>query len=215
MANITQKVHNFIQKNPALMRFMINGLINVKALAMEIEKSENIKGSLHGIMSAIRRYPLEEKAQHFGDVEKILANSKISTKSRLVYITLKRDFSFLAKALPQLLAHINPSIGEVLRISEGRESFKFLIDQAKTEEILSLLKKEYIMDVRESLAEINIHLAPGYEGIFGIRSAILNELSSHNVSVIETIGCLPEFMLIVNEKDIGKAHDVLLSLFYK
>ena len=149
------------------------------------------------------------------EVEKILKLSKICTKSRLVFITLERDFSFLAKTLPKILNIINPSVGEVLRIVEGRERFKILVDHSKKDEILSLVNKSYVTDIVENLAEINIHFTGDYVNVRGIRSTILNEISINNIDVDETISCLPEFMIILKEKDIGKAHDTLLSFFYK
>ncbi|MBI2576971.1 hypothetical protein HYV84_07170 [Candidatus Woesearchaeota archaeon] len=215
MTIISQTVAGFLEKNPIIVRLINSGIINIKALAELIIKQHSLKASTHAVMSALRRYHFEEKVQEFGDIEKVLAKSKISTKSRLVYITLRRDFNSLARSLPRIFNHINPSVGEVLRISEGRMSFKILIEQSKKDEILSLVEKSNILDVVENLGEINIVLGNGYQDVRGIRAAILNELSIHNVDIEETIGCLPEFMILLREKDIGKAHDALLSFFYR
>ena len=215
MTNIAPKVHNYLERHPVITRYMQKGIINTKALATLIDEEEKLQGAYHGIISAIRRFDFEPLKQGMNEIEEVLKRSKISTKSRLVYITLSRDFDFLADTLPLIFKKINPSIGEVLRISEGRESFKIIIDQAKKDEILKLIQPAHVLDTTENVGEINIRLGEGFETVQGIRATILNELALHHIDIEETIGCLPEFMIILKEKDIGKAHDALLSFFYK
>ena len=215
MTNTAQEVNSFLLKNPSIIKNMHNNLINIRALAQLIKTKENLDASIHAIHSAIRRFDIDVTKLKLTEVDKILKLSKISTKSRLVFITLERDFSFLAKTLPKILNIINPSVGEVLIIVEGRERFKILVDHSKKDEILSLVNKSYVKDIVENLAEINIHFTGDYVNVRGIRSTILNEISINNIDVDETISCLPEFMIILKEKDIGKAHDILLSFFYK
>ena len=215
MTKIVQEVNRFLLKDPSILRCMYHGIINVRALAVSIKEKEKLDASLHAIISAIRRFDIDERKVQFGNIESVLKKSKISTKSRLVFVTLSRDFSSLARTLPLIFKSINPSIGELLRIVEGRETIKILIDQAKKEDILAIIKRSDIHDITENLAEINIHFGNGYEKIRGIRAAILNELGINKVDVEETVSCLPEFMIVLKEKQIGKAHDALLSLFYK
>lgn len=215
MTKIVQEVNRFLLKNPSILRCMYLEVINIRALANLIKEKEKLDASLHAIISAIRRFDIDEKKVQFGNIESVLKTSKISTKSRLVFITLSRDFSSLARTLPLVFKHINPSIGELLRIVEGRETIKILIDQSKKEEILSMISPSDVREIIENLAEINIHLGSGYEDVTGLRAAVLNELGINKVDVDETISCLPEFMIILKEKDIGKAHDALLNFFYK
>ena len=215
MTTITTKVHNFLQRHPVITRYLDKGIINSKALAELIDDEEKLDGAYHGIISAIRRFDIPEQRQGMKEIEKVLKQSKISTKSRLVYITLSRDFAFLSEAFPKILAAIKPDLGEVLRISEGRKSFKILVDQANKDKVLKSIKKEYVLDVAEDLAEINIQFGEGFDKVRGIRATILNEISINNIDIEETVGCLPEFMIMLKEKDIGKAHDALLTFFYK
>lgn len=215
MTNITQIVNGFLLKNPSIIRDINRGIINTSALANLIIQTEKLRPYPHAVISAIRRFSKKETEEGYKEVENILKKSKISTKSRLVFITLSRDFSFLAKVLPSILNKINPLVGEVLRVVEGRESIKLLIDSSKKDEILSIIDKEFVKEVNENLAEINIHFAEKYQEVRGLRATILNELAINDIDVYEIIGCLPEFMVILEEKDIGKAHDALLSLFYE
>lgn len=214
MTNITQKTHAFLAKNPSIIRNIGQDIINIRALSHLIKKRENLDASDHAVMSAIRRFDLESQKTEIDAIENILKDSKISTKSRLIMLTISRDFSFLGRTLPKIFENIDPSVGELMRIVEGRESFKILIDISKKDMIEKIIGKINISSTQKNIAEINIHLAKGYRNIPGIGSAILNKLASNNINVEEIITCLPEMMILVKEKDIGKAHDTLLSFFY-
>ena len=215
MTNIKNIVHNFLLKNPDVTKSIQKGVINTRALALLIMKEEKLPDSIHAIISAIRRYESEEKNTNSNELKSMLKQCRISTKSRLDLITLSRDFSFLIKTFPLLLNKINPSVGELLRVVEGRASFKMLIDQSKKEELLSLVEPSKIIDIKENLAEINILFSKEHYKVRGMMAAILNELAIKNVQVFETMSCLPEFIIVVKGEDIGKAHNALLTFFYE
>jgi hypothetical protein len=215
MTNIRGIVHNFLQTNPDITKSMQKGVINTRALAILIIKEEKLSSSVHAVISAIRRYDLEEKNFNSHELKSMLKQSRISTKSRLNLITLSRDFSFLIKTFPILLSRINPSVGELLRVVEGRASFKILIDHAKKKEVLSHIDPSKVIDIVENLAEINILFSKDHIKVRGMMATILNELAIKDIQVFETISCLPEFIIVVKEEDIGQVHNALLSLFYE
>ncbi|MBU90668.1 hypothetical protein CMO94_03920 [Candidatus Woesearchaeota archaeon] len=215
MTNTTNKVYNFLIKNPDITKNLQKGLINTRALAILIMKQEQVNSSVHAVISAIRRYETEEKNIDSNELKNLLKQCRISTKSRLNLITLSRDFSFLIKTFPLLLSKINPSIGELLRVVEGRASFKILIDQSKKKELLSLIEPSKITSIVEDLAEINVLFSKEHVKVRGMMASILNELAIKNIQVFETISCLPEFIVVVKEKDIGKTHTALLTFFYE
>jgi hypothetical protein len=214
MTKITQQVHHFLLKNPVIIRNLQEGLINVRALAVYIADKENIPGSVHAVMSAIRRFDLSPHIDDSEDIANVLRVSKISTKSRLVLLTISRDPAYLKKLLPELLAKINPSIGDLIRSTWGRKSLKLIIDHTKKDEVISLIKKEYLIDIKEHVGEINIDLGQGYERVRGIGASILQMMAINSIPVQEVFTAVPEIILIVNEKDIGVAHEALLTFFY-
>ena len=61
MTNTTNKVYNFLIKNPDITKNLQKGLINTRALAILIMKQEQVNSSVHAVISAIRRYETEEK----------------------------------------------------------------------------------------------------------------------------------------------------------
>ncbi len=217
MTNITHEVHNFLKKSPSIVRNIGEELINVRALAYYFLKKTKTEASVHAVMSAIRRYKDEniqpKKRTDFNDVYK---ESRISTKSRLVLIVVKRHFNILKNVAHDIFDNINVAKGEVLRIVEGRASIKFIIDNAKKKEIIKLIPKDEIIFIRENLGEVNIVFPEkyGYRKMHSLISPILSELTVNNINFIEIIGCMPELIFIVKEEEISKCHDVLLKFFY-
>ncbi len=215
MTNITQNVWGFLNKNPQIGNCLALDIINVRGLAQFIIHKENIETTPHAVISAIRRY---KKDLHMDNTEQrvadLLRTSKISTKSRLVSISISRDFSFLARLIPEILARIDVNKAELLRLIEGRTSMKMVIDQKKKDEILSLIPRERLYGINESLAEINILFDESKQDAPGLFSVLMNQLASHGINVVNLFGGMPELLILVKEKDLAKTHDLMLEYFY-
>src|SRR3989344_2703925 len=214
MTNITQEVRDFLHKTPFIVKALNYGIVNNRALAAYISNELNLGYSIHAIMSAIRRYEKQPKISRKEIVQEIYRNSKISTKSRLLMITVQRHFDVLKKIIPDILAHIHVSKGEVLRMVEGRQSIKFIIDHSKKDEILSLIPKKELLGTNENLGEINIHLDESHGDIPGLISPILNELALNDINIIQSIGGYPEIVIIIREDQISTSHDIILRFLY-
>lgn len=216
MTNITDEVRNFLNKNPAIVSCIGSKIINSRALAFYILKELHLDASLHAIMSAIRRYEKPSKKDEGKQslLKNIFADSKISTKSHLVLVQVKRNFKVLKVIIPEVMDSINTNAGEVLRIVEGRESIKFIFDHSKKEDIIRFIPRAEIDEVIDDLGEINIHLSEKFGDMPGMISPVLNELAIHNVNITEVIGCMPELIIIVKENDISQCHDTLLKFLY-
>ena len=90
MTNISGEVRDFLNKNPFAVKGLKEGIVNVRALAFYILKKTGSNASVHAVMSGIRRYEKEIISQNElqEDIDLVYSDSKISTKSRLVMITL-------------------------------------------------------------------------------------------------------------------------------
>ena len=218
MTNLADEVRNFLNKNQFIAKCLNYEIINTRALSAYILKEAKLESSLHAIISAIRRYQKEKEkffeTQRKNLIADTLKDSKLSTKSRLVMLTAKRNFSVLRNIIPDIIDHIDSNKGEVLRFVEGRESIKFIIDHSKKQEIINLIPKDQLIGVMEDLAEINVHLSEKYGDMHGLNAAVLNELAINDINLIDAIGCTPEIIIIIKEKDISKSHDTLLRFFY-
>ncbi len=213
MTNYTRFVHEYIKKNPHIERCLRDDILNIRGLAGHIIKENKLKASTHAVISAIRRFEFSEKAQKTGFNE-IMARTKISTKSHLTLLSVIRDFKLLSKILPTVFDELDPARGDLMRLVEGRKSFKLLIDMGKKIPIMTLIKVRNITDIRDNIAEVNLFFSGEQDMTGNMMANVLAELNLNNIIIYDIFGCFPEYVILIDEKQAGKAHDVLVSMFY-
>lgn len=193
-------------------------LINVRALARYIAKelaTSGTEATEDAIISSIRRYPQDNKFKNmFEHARKIVAQSTITTKSHVVNIALIKGKE-AQETLPELFSIINFERGEMLRIVQGEEAIKILIDEKNLNKALELIPKNIIINVHKNLAEINMHLHPEAVKTPGIIMSLTTELMLNNVVMYEIMSCVPELLIFVEEKDLLKAYQVLFELCHQ
>ena len=163
-------------------------------------------------MSSVRRYIAEKRFNtNFPKVEEIIKSSRISTKTRIAAITMKRD-SRIIELLPNIFSQVEMNRADVMRLSEGKDSIKLLVDEKNLQKILDIFPKDKIISVTKNLSELSITFGPNGLETVGVLATITNALALKNINILETIGCLPEFMIFVDTKEIIKAHEGLIEL---
>ena len=212
MANLTHEVWNFLDSEPSIKRELKRGIVNSMALAKHIIRAKNMNCSPDAVISAIRRYVIEGRHEtKFHNVEEIIKSSRISTKNKITLIAMKRD-SRILELLPKVFPLIEISRGDVMRLSEGKESIKLLVDEKNFEKVVDAFPKDKVIGITKNLSELSIHFGPGSSETVGVLATIINEIAINNINIIESIGCLPEFMIFVDTKDILKAHEIMIRL---
>ncbi|KYK23308.1 hypothetical protein AYK24_07590 [Thermoplasmatales archaeon SG8-52-4] len=212
MTNINQEVWKFIDKNPSIKRTLSYGLINKRALANYIKKQKDLQTSLDAVISAIRRYNIENYDNYFLTAQKMITHTTdLSTRSNLVNVVLSKDTE-IQKLIPEFFSIIKYDRGDVLRIIQADESIKVLINEKNLEKIVNAIPKEKILSIDENLAEINLHLTNEAKYTPGVLAIITNELALNGVSIVEVLSCFPELLWFVYQRDLLKAYNVLYQL---
>lgn len=215
MTNLSYEVWTLIQSDPSIQLDLARDLINVRALARHIAKrfeKKGIEATEDAIISAIRRYPkdnhYEDKFEH---AREVVSNSAISTRSNIVNIALVKGKE-AQETLPKLFSIINFERGEALRIVQGEESVKIMVDKKNLKKILDIIPKKIVIKVHENLAEINMHLHPEAVNTPGIMLVLSTEMMLHGVNIYEIMSCVPELLIFVEESDIMEAYRILFEL---
>ena len=212
MTNLTQDIWNFIDSEPSIKKELGRGIVNVMALSKYIMQAKNMEGSVDAVISSIRRYLAEKKFDvEFPKVEEVIKTSRISTKTRIALIAMKRE-NRIIELLPNVFPLIELNRGDVMRLSEGKESIKLLVDEKNLQKILDIFPKDKIISTAKNLSELSIHFGPGSNEAVGVLATILHALAVKDIKIVEAIGCLPEYMLFFDTKDILKAHETLIEL---
>lgn len=215
MKNTVGEVWKYLDNNPSIKTDMSLGLINIRALAKYIIKTQKMDATLDAVISAIRRYELSQQDDIFLDARELIGETiTLSTRSGLVEISLIKDDD-VQRIIPELFEIIDHHRGEVLRIIQATESIKILVDGKNLEDATELFPKNKILKIDNNLAEINMHMPPQMIITRGILAVIANELAINGINIMEIMSCLPEMLLFVKEQDILKAYQVLYQLCHK
>ena len=212
MKNTVGEVWKFLDNNPCIKRDLSKGLINSRALAKYIIKTQNMDVTLDAVISAIRRYEIGKKDDIFINARKLIKNTlNLSTRSGLAEISIIKDDD-VQRAIPGLFDVIEYSRGEVLRVIQANETIKLIVDGKNLDNVIAVFPKNKILNIDKDLAEINLHMHPKMIVTYGILAVIANELAINSVNILEVMTCLPEMLLFVKEEDILKAYQILYQL---
>jgi hypothetical protein len=205
MTNIMNSVTNFIEQDVSIRRGLARGFINSRALAKYIQKNLGLSCSIDGVISAIRRYELREEAKE--DIKKrykLIANAKVSSRSRMVSVLFKKDVN-VRKGLMRLHDKVDFSKGEVLRILEVSQFIKVILDYSNFKYIDELFTKSDILAIDKKLGEISLIYGEEVIDTPGVFAALSSELALNNISIRDGVICGSEHIFIINEDDLMKA----------
>ena len=212
MKNLVGEVWKYLDNNPHIKADMSLGIINIRALAKHIIKTQKMDATLDAVISAIRRYEIDRQEDIFAKARKVIEETfTLSTRSGLIEISLVKDDD-VHRILPELFEIIDYARGEILRVIQATESIKLLADEKNLEKVTEVFPKEKILKIDKNIAEINMHMNPRGAATRGILAVITNELAINGISIFEIMSCLPEMLLFVKEEDILKSYQVLYEL---
>lgn len=202
MSSVQQTVSNLLSKEICVNKNLSQKLINTRALARYLIKKYNLNTSLDSVISSIRRYDIERLEEDKKRILTLFKDAVISTRNNLACITLK---NFTLKDISKL------SESKGLNFVKGSKDFKIVIDKKYVKEIKDLFSGK-IKKIEDDLSEISIALSEKVLKQKGILAEIANEISIHNININELLICPPEFLILVNSKDMVKTHEIILGL---
>ncbi len=210
--NIREFVWKIIDTDISLQKDLSRDILNIRSLANYIKTTHKVNISLDSIISAIRRYPLKPgKRLDKGEVYNILKQAKIRTITKMASVSLKKNEEATLK-LGQVLPQVDYESGEVLRILEGAKLFKIIIDKKSFEKIYSVFGKKNIIEHEKDIGMIELTYPEILTEIPGVFSAISTELGSNDISIIDALIISNEHIIVVKEKDLLKAFEILYNL---
>jgi len=207
MTNINQTVWKLLSQDAAIAASLRRDLLNSRALALYLIKKHHLDTSLDAVISAIRRYPAEkELAEHEGRLHEIFAKAVIFTKSNMACITLEAD------AIRGLITSFDNNGRKNFRLIRGKKYAKVIVHEGDLDHFLRQFKKTEVINTKSGLGEVRIVLPTAAENVRGILARLTSEISLHEISISELIICMPEILAYIDQKDLLKTHQAVLSL---
>ena len=209
MKSINAEIANLLNKHVSIQKCLKREIVNVRALAAFMIKTYNLEHSLDAVISAIRRYDLEQVSL-IGSKEalRMFTKMSISTKDDVAKIVL-RDRAFREICQDYLGAKL---LKENARIIKAKETITLVVSQKELQKKLSLFKSSDILLVEKNLAELRLHFPKDIQNIKGVIGRAGAELATHDINIEEVVYSIPDMLLYVKEKSLVEAHRVLLEL---
>lgn len=212
MKNINKEVWRYLDNHTTIKKNLADELINVRALAKKIIKDINLNCSLNAVISGIRRYHLDQQEQEYlPKVYALLTKAKLLTRTKLASVLLQKNETVRNK-----LAHLYQKIdfhgGDTLRIFEVNKYIKIIIDEKTLDEVKKIFNSSEIGDLEKNLGEITITYNIDITKTPGVFALLSNELAANNISIIDSMICHSEHLIIVKEKDLQRSFNVLIEL---
>ncbi len=210
--NINREVWRYLDNHTTIKKNLADELINVRALAKKIIKELHMSCSLNAVITAIRRYHLDIKEKdQLKNIYCLLKKSKISTQTKLASILLRKNETIRNK-LAKLYQKIDFQGGDTLRIFEVNKYIKIIIDEKTLKETKEIFNQKEIVNLEKNLGELTIIYDTDITKTPGVFAYLSNELAANNISIIDSMICYSEHLIIIQEKELKKAFQVVFEL---
>jgi len=212
-------VREAIERDGSIRIGLTRGLINERALARYIQKITHERYTFEALLSAIRRYPVDESAARRVAVGGLIR--KLAMKNEISVIHM-RNSPELQQVLARLAGEIDHASGETFRAVSTTKAVKVEIDSKNAEKLTSKLQKRDILLMESNLAEVAVDLSDIINSP-GVLGALSTELAINDVNILEASGIGPIFgphgatdlsqiFFIVEESDALRAYQALQQL---
>ncbi len=205
-------VERIIESDGAIRSGMARGLVNVRALARYIQEEARRDGeelSLEAIIGSIRRYPVEQRWSSQRDLGKLFR--KLTMRNKIVDVAILNDPEITA-ALGKFASMIDYSRGETFRLVSGVEAIRVVIDEKNLDRMKTIIPKKNIPKISTGLAEIIVSMHEAAGTTPGVVSTVTTELAMHGINMIEFMSCVPELIIVVDEKDALRSYEAIEEL---
>lgn len=208
-------VWKVIDTDIPLKRDLTRGIINIRALAKYILKTQKLDSSLDAVISAIRRYQRSpENKERDSSAYSLLKQAKLSIRAKMASLELKRTDEVKTKLgrpdkIVSYLEH------DTVRVFEGSNTVTLIVDRKNIEKMMNSFPKKCLLTVQRKVGMLEIHYPPALARTPGVFSIISGELAQHNISIINALISFDEHILVVEDQKLLKAFELIYSIINK
>jgi predicted regulator of amino acid metabolism with ACT domain len=87
-----------------------------------------------------------------------------------------------------------------------------VIDEKNLDKMKSIIPKKNIPKISTGLAEIIVSMSEVADKTPGVVSEVTTELAMNGINMIEFMSCVPELIIVVDEKDALRSYDAIEKL---
>ncbi len=211
--SIASLVRKYIESDNSLKKCMQLGIINVSSLSRIIYnelKKQGINSSIPSISSAIKRYKITNPMELYMPY-KVIGGSNITLTTDVGKIVVNR------RSLKTVTEKLSLISDDVIFFSKTVNTFTIVLSKSAFNHILNILNKnnERAIEIKTGLSLITIHSTKEIIETPGVINLIYQTLADNGINIEDTTSSYMDTLLLVSNKDAGKAFNVLNDLISK
>jgi aspartokinase len=215
MITVPQATKTIIERSRYLTEAISKGIINYSSLARyikpELEQMLLKPVSEAAILMALKR--LEKELQpKFTPVKIFQTTPDIIVRSNLTELSLQNSEKLANKFVTFFESH-KQNQGSFFTITEGLSETSIIVSRDLEPEIKEVLQQEDILFELTNLSAITIRMPKENIKTPGVYYFFLKSLAWEGINIIEVISTPLEISLILEDKEISRAFEILKSLF--
>jgi hypothetical protein len=218
MKTIPGVVEEVIKKKPFLEGALIEGLINLSALARqlkgEIEQKIGKPVNESAVIMALNRLVPRLELTSTMKFKRIIAGvGDIIVRSNLTDFTYSNTSSLYSRQ-EELLREVYSSTTAqdiFCTFSQGIYETTLVVSTLLAPIVERVFKNENLILKRERLSSITVKLPPENTACPGVYYYIFKELAWDNINIAEVISTSNEFTVVVSDEDIHRAFTILME----
>ena len=214
---ITLKTHidQLIHKEPFLVENIQNGLINISALARQLEpklsKKVGKKLNVNAIIMTIKRMEIEEIKKSRPLKKQIKKIGDLTVKSGLIDYSFQNTPEFEKMSSKFSLKQLTDTKGFHTLCKGIHETTVIISENLKSIFEKSLGEIPYISR-QEDLASITIQLPKLNTEVSGLYHYLLGIITWRGISIVEVISTTHELTIILKEEHVSAALEALMEI---
>lgn len=215
MISIPSAVEEAIKKKPFLEGALVNGLVNLSALARqlkpEVEKKVGKDVNDSAVIMALNRLVPRLELMSTMKIKKVVENiGDIVVRSNLANYTFVNSPT-LYPIQAKLLGDLYNSKNVFCTFSRGMYESTLVVSESVMPRIDEMFAGETLIVRKKNLSLITVKLPVDNAVCPGVYYYLFKELAWDNINVIEVISTTNEFTIVVSDEDIHRAFSILMD----
>ena len=204
--SITKLTEKYISEHPSIKDCVKTGIVNYSALARKICDFHKFD-KFDAVLIACRRYFWKIKNQdvHENSIIELVKNVKLRIRNKIIVAIIEKphNMELIYKFQKKVRRQKND-----INLVEGEEVLTIITNSNYIDEIKELFKLRLIK-VNENLVQITMIFDEKIETTSGVVTYIYGLLASKGINIFEEISCWTDLIIVIDEKDLVKAMEVL------
>ena len=215
MITIPNAVEEVIKKKPFLESALVEGLINLSALARQlkpdIEKKVGKEVNDSAVIMALNRLVPRLELMSTMKFKKVVENiGDIIVRSNLADIAYANSNTLFEKQAI-LLDRVRSMKDVFCTFSQGIYETTLVVSNSIIDLVEEIFKDETLIAKSDNLSSITVKLPSDNTACPGVYYYIFKELAWDNINIMEVISTTNEFTVVVSDTDIHRAFTILME----